>query len=151
VDQIRTLLGHWQEVEASRLAARHLAAAMAEAHLRNGHDVVVPQYLGRLPFIETLEAIAQQTGSRFREVTLAASEDTTVERFRARRHDLAVAGQDHPQAEVDAREVTKEIADALRRLDAIRTARPGTIVVAATRDVDATYRALDAALATTYR
>jgi hypothetical protein len=147
VDQIRTMLGRWEEAETSRLAARHLAAAMAETHLRNGHDVVIPQLLGRLPFLETLDGIVQKTGSRLVEVILAASEATTIERFRTRRHDLAAAGQDHPQSEVDAREITREIADALRRLDAVRLARPRTIVVAATRDVDSTYRALEAALA----
>jgi predicted kinase len=138
-------------MEASRLAARHLAAAMAEAHLRAGHDVVVPQLLGRLPFIESLEAIAQQTGSRFHEVILLADEATIVQRFRARRLDLATSGEPHPEADVDARDVAKEIADALRSLDGIRAARPGTIVIAATREVGATYRALEAALAGTDR
>jgi hypothetical protein len=147
IDGIRTWLGRWQEVETSRLAARHLAAAMAEAHLRDGHDVVVPQLLGRLPFIGTLEGIAQRTGSRFCEVVLLASEAIAVERFRARRHDLATGGLDHPEADVDDRDVAREIADAVRALDAVRAARPRTIAIAATRDVDATYRALEAALA----
>jgi hypothetical protein len=117
---------------------------MAETHLRDGHDVVVPQFLGRLPFIDTLDAIAQQTGSTFREVILMASHATVVERFRARRADLATAGRAHPQADVDPRDIAREIADALKSLDAVRAARPRTIVVAATRDADATYRALSA-------
>jgi hypothetical protein len=33
---------------------------MAAAHLRAGHDVVVPQYLGRTGFIESLEALARR-------------------------------------------------------------------------------------------
>jgi len=144
---VRTSLGRWQEVDASKLAARHLAAAMAEAHLRDGHDVVVPQLLGRLPFIHTLEAIAHQTGSRFLEVILLASEDVVVERFRARRDELATTGQAHPQADVGAKDVTKEIAGALRSLESIRAARPATITIAANRDVDATYRALMAVVA----
>jgi predicted kinase len=144
VDGIRTALGRWDEVEGSRLAARRLAAAMAEAHLRDGHDVVVPQFLGRLPFIDTLDAIAQQTGSSFREVILGADDDAIVERFRARRSDLAAMGHAHPQADVDARDIAREIAAAQRSLDVVRAARPGTILVAATRDADATYRALSA-------
>ena len=74
---------------------------MAEAHLRDGHDVVVPQFLGRLPFIDTLAGIAQQTGSTFREVILRADDDAIVERFRARRSDLAAMGHAHPQEDVD--------------------------------------------------
>jgi hypothetical protein len=131
-------------VDASKLAARRLAAALADAHLREGHDVVVPQYLGRLPFIDTLAAVAQHTGSTFREVILVAEEAVVIQRFRARRADLARAGQAHPEADVDARDVAKEIAAALKRLAAIRAARPGTLAVAATRDADATYRALSA-------
>jgi len=144
IDEIRTSLGGWEEAETSRLAARRLAAAMAEAHLRDGHDVVVPQFLGRLPFIHTLESIAHLTDSTFREVILMASDAAVVERFRARRADLAATGQGHPQADVDARDVAKEIASARRSLDAVRAARPGTIAVSATRDADATYRALSA-------
>jgi hypothetical protein len=117
---------------------------MAEAHLREGHDVVVPQFLGRLQFIEALESIAHLTGSAFREVILVASHATVVERFRARRSDLAATGQGHPEVDVDERNVAKEIANALKSLDAVRAARPGTIAVAATRDADATYRALSA-------
>lgn len=121
---------------------------MAEAHLRDGHDVVVPQYLGRMVFIETLEATAQRTGSRFREVILLADEAVVVQRFRARRHELATSDEAHPEADVEDRDVAREIADALRALDAVRAARPTTVAVAATRDADATYRALEAALAT---
>jgi hypothetical protein len=131
-------------VEASRLAARRLAAALADRHLRDGHDVVVPQYLGRLPFIETLEGVAQQTGSTFREVIVLADDDVVIERFRARRAELAATGSHHPEADVDGRAVAREIADARKNLTEIRAARPGTLVVAATRDVDATYRALSA-------
>jgi len=144
IDELRTWLGGWQAAEASRLAARRLAAALAERHLRDGCDVVVPQYLGRLPFITTLEAVAHQTESTFREVIVMADESVVVERFRARRADLVAMGHPHPEAEVDARNIAREIADARKRLEGVRAARPGTLVVAATRDVDSTYRALSA-------
>jgi hypothetical protein len=119
---------------------------MAERHLRDGHDVVVPQYLGRLPFIETLEGIAQQTGSTFREVIVLADDDVVIERFRARRAELAATGGHHPEADVEGRSNAREITEARKNLADIRAARPGTLVVAATRDVDATYRALSAVI-----
>ena len=85
IDELRTSLGRWQELDESRLVARRLAVAMAEAHLRDGHDVVVPQYLGRVDFIESLAALAQRAGATFAELMLVDAEPAVLDRFRARR------------------------------------------------------------------
>ena len=52
VDLVRAMLGGWQEsLQDSGLLARDLAVDMARRHLVAGHDVVVPQSVGRLPFV----------------------------------------------------------------------------------------------------
>jgi len=62
IDDLRTHLGQWATHEESRLLARDLALALVECHLGAGHEVVVPQFLGRLAFIEKLEATAARCG-----------------------------------------------------------------------------------------
>jgi len=47
IDMIRSHLGGWKDVDESRLVARDLAVAMVQEHLRNGYDVIVPQYTWR--------------------------------------------------------------------------------------------------------
>jgi predicted kinase len=139
IDGIRTSLGRWREVERSRLVARDLATAMAAAHLRSGHDVVIPQYLGRTAFIESLEALARRADAAFCELLLMDEEATVFDRFRARRGSLAAAGEDHPQADLADEAVAGAVADAFRRLRAIRSERPGTIVIDAADSTEAAY------------
>ena len=74
IDQVRGLIGQWrdQALEAG-LLARKLALAMAEAHLASGHDVIIPQYLGRPQFIEELEQLAATLAVPFHEIVLLDS------------------------------------------------------------------------------
>ena len=56
IDTLRGQLGQWSDDPvAAGMAARRLALAMIHTHLVAGHDVVVPQFLFRLPFILELE------------------------------------------------------------------------------------------------
>jgi predicted kinase len=85
IDVVRAMIGDWLEsADSSGPAARRLALAMADAHLRNGHDVVVPQLLTRRAFVETLEATAMAAGAEFRELTLLDEREATLERARRR-------------------------------------------------------------------
>ncbi len=85
IDIIRHQIGHWlsRPTEAG-LAARGMAKAMAQLHLSNGFDVVVPQFLGRPAFIGELEAIAADTGSSFHHILLELPFDHAVEVFERR-------------------------------------------------------------------
>jgi len=85
IDSVRRLLGRWQEspIEAG-LLARAMTLTMAREHLRSGHDVVLPQYLGRPQFLDEAAQVAEQTGAQFCEFVLMDNRDEIVRRFQAR-------------------------------------------------------------------
>ncbi len=85
VDAVRSALGAWiDQPHESGLAARVLAVAMATTHLGHGHDVIVPQLLVRDTFILELEAVADQTRSRFIEIALIVDRDDAIRAFESR-------------------------------------------------------------------
>ncbi|WP_338024682.1 MULTISPECIES: AAA family ATPase [Amycolatopsis] len=60
VDRLRNLIGRRRDdPRAAGRLARGVALAAARTHLASGHDVVIPQFLGRTPFIEQLEGLAR--------------------------------------------------------------------------------------------
>lgn len=74
--------GSGKSTLAHRFAQDHpLALAMAETQLCTGHDVVVPQYLGRLDFVETLHDLAVGVDADFVELALVSNRDDVVRRF----------------------------------------------------------------------
>jgi predicted kinase len=147
VDALRMSLGQWRELDDSKLAARTLALALVDAHLEQGLDVVVPQYLGRPELIEALAAVAASHHARFVEVFLMDDKPEVVRRFLARRDELARSGEMHPEGDVPLGDVEADADDWLARLDQIRSMRPDTRLIAAGEGLDAAYAALLAQLA----
>lgn len=82
LDVVRGMLGRWRDdaVQAG-LLARAMTLEMARVHLRAGHDVLVPQYLGRPQFLHQVEALAAQEGAHFDEFVLMDGRDESVRRF----------------------------------------------------------------------
>lgn len=142
IDEVRSMLGQWQAHEESKLLARKVAIAMAEAHLREGHDVVVPQYVGRVEFVLPLEGVARRCDARFIEVLLDAPKAVAVERFRSRRQALRDLGEHHPQFEVPAGAVEAVVDDARASLASLAAQRSGVIHLRAGRELDVTYAEL---------
>lgn len=146
IDQVRRMLGRWRD-DASRagLLARSLAVAAAGAHLASGHDVVVPQLVGRVEFIERLAETATEAGARFCEVFLVDEGASIVRRF-AERTRLA-ADPTH----VDAHETLAGGEEELRawhdRIAALIPLRPNAVTISCTPgDIEETYSALLCAL-----
>ena len=78
----RRSLGQWGEhPERSGELARGRAIAAAERHLLGGHGVVVPQFLGRLSFVQRLEELAADVGAPFDHVVLMDDQRTATSRF----------------------------------------------------------------------
>lgn len=142
IDGLRTQLGQWDRLEESRTMARQLALELARAHLLSGHDVVVPQYVGRVEFIERLDALALTCEAEFVEIVLVAEPTVAIERFRRRRDALTSSAGMHPEADVGEAEVEHVVGDAVDRLAHICDGRPTTRQVPADADVATTYRVL---------
>lgn len=129
IDALRMAMGGWAEHAEFKLHARVLAFALARAHLGAGHDVVIPQYLGRPEFIDQLQAVAAETDATFDHVLLNDGHDAVVQRFRSRRAQLDADGLAHPQADVANGEIGVAVADAQRRLAGMTSSRPEIRVV----------------------
>jgi predicted kinase len=98
IDVLRSQIGGWQrDVGAAGVLARSLALAAARVHLLAGHDVVVPQFLGRVEFIERLSALAAEVGVPFVEVVLLDRKENVLRRF---------AERGDPSKAVDAAELS---------------------------------------------
>jgi predicted kinase len=146
IDGIRRLIGRWRERPAeSGALARTMAASMAAEHLRGGHDVIVPQYLGRVPFLEELERLASRTGSSFHEFVLMDSRENAIGRFHARAHDPELRTHHREAASMLAGD--EQLGEMYDRLAAFVAQRPqATVVATAAGDVDGAYRAVMAHL-----
>ena len=85
IDTVVSLIGGWRENFFGALSpARHLALAMAEAHLRNGWDVVMPQLVTSVDEAERFEAAAERAGAEYLEIALTVDPVEQVNRFRAK-------------------------------------------------------------------
>lgn len=147
IDAVRRLLGRWQDLpQESGLLARRMAIAMAAEHLLAGYDVIVPQYLGRLPFIEELEQLASRVGSTFHEVVLMDTRQNALRRFHARADDPDMSAH-HREAVAITTGGDAELGEMYDRLVALLGRRPRAQVVRTTADdVDGAYRAVMAHL-----
>ncbi|HEV7206174.1 MAG TPA: AAA family ATPase [Jatrophihabitans sp.] len=144
IDVIRRLLGDWKsDPHAAGLLARAIALAAARIHLVGGHDVIVPQYLGRPDYLVQLTGLAAETGAELHEFILMDTKDVMIARFRART--VAAAHPSH----VDAQEMLDRVGGVAQleamydRLLLVIAARPGAQLLPAREgEIEATYAEL---------
>ncbi|HEX3592916.1 MAG TPA: AAA family ATPase [Pseudonocardiaceae bacterium] len=145
IDRVRAMLGRWREdLPAAGILARDIALAAARTHLTSGNDVVVPQFLGRVAFIERLEALAHDVGATFHEIVLLDTRENLLRRLTER---------SLTSANVEANDTLDgglaEVSAAYDRLMSVIGQRPGARIVRVEEgDVDRTYRAMWNAVAT---
>jgi predicted kinase len=146
IDQVRGMLGRWREdAGAAGLLARSVAIAAAQAHLASGHDVVVPQLVGRVEFIERLAATAAEAGAEFREVFLLDDGPSIVRRF-AERTRLA-ADPTHVDADATLRDGDAGLIAYVDRIAELVPLRQDAVTIdCAPGDVEGTYQRLIDAL-----
>ena len=146
IDTLRGQLGRWSDdPSAAGMAARRLSLSMIRTHLEAGLDVVVPQFLFRLPFILELGRAASESGGQFVEIALISSPDEAASRFAARcdsrdpNHQDAVRLQQAPGAQ-SIEELYAAMLEMLRD-------RPGTVFVdSVPEDIAGTFAALQRAV-----
>lgn len=149
IDRIRCLIGGWHERTSTAYElSRVLALSMAETHLRGGHDVILPQFLGQVREIERFESAASNNAAAFVEVMLTDRKEECVERFYDRTVDRNTSPwNQHARLMVDANGGRSLLAEMHDQLGKILEMRPGYLVVPSERDaVDATYDLLAATL-----
>lgn len=136
IDVVRNLLGDWRsDPIAAGLTARELALAMIERHVAAGHPVVVPQFLGRADFIDTLAATAERAGVPFVEMALIVDRSTAITSFETR----TAASDDPIHADAAAMADATVVGQMVDQLDALLATRPQTHRVEVLRhDIDAT-------------
>ena len=81
-DEIITRLGQWRENISEAIECKQvLLIAMIEAHLKRGHDVIIPYLLGDPKDVQRFESIAHVNGARFYEVTLSVERGEAIGRL----------------------------------------------------------------------
>ena len=142
IDRVRSLIGRWRDdPHAAGLLARAIALAAARAHLAAGHDVVIPQFLGRLAFLEQAEQVAEQAGASFHEIVLLDTKENAVRRYTQR------TGAEDGPARVEDQEMIRqrvgpaELSAMYDRLMSVIAARPAARVVpTSSGQIDGAYR-----------
>lgn len=127
IDVVRGMVGSWlEEWQRSGTQARRLALAMAQAHLVDGHDVIVPQLLTRREFVDELQALAESVGATFQEITLLDAKDAVLKRLE---------GRSEPSGAFSARALVEKQGSSLeeaydRFVEALQS-RPDAVVISA--------------------
>jgi hypothetical protein len=144
IDVVRRLIGGWRDdFAASGELVRPLAVGMAKTHVSAGHDVVIPQYLGRLSEIAKFEAAAHQCDAEFVEVLLMDTRDECLRRFAARSEAPGDPWHREAQELVDASGGLSLLGDMYDRLTLVSRARPNAVVVPNPEGaIETTYRTL---------
>ncbi|WP_284749979.1 AAA family ATPase [Amycolatopsis sp. RTGN1] len=139
-DRVVCLIGGWQDTFFETFkAAQLLTLAMAETHLRTGHDVVMPQLATRVIDIQAFEDVAKRCDAEYREILLTADKAVAGARFadRAANGDAATKGIDAVLNGRGGIAVVERIHD---QLAAYLPQRPDCVVVATGgRDPGQTY------------
>jgi hypothetical protein len=127
--------------------ARSLALAMADTHLSAGFDVIVPQYLGRLGFIDELSGAAHRAGARFVETALWLDRDRAIAAFADRRATPSTQAHHDAAALVDRSEQTDPVGEMFDAFVRVVEQRPATRRVdVVPGDVEQTFRNFAASL-----
>lgn len=145
IDSLYRLVGGWREL-GGRVhdILRPIALAMAAAHLRAGHDVILPTHLGEAAEIEEFERIAADHGADFHEIVLLADRAEAIRRFERRTdltewdlHNRAIV------AELGGPDFLAALHDQVERI----AERPSVVVIRSEPDaIEQTYEALEKGL-----
>ncbi len=130
IDQLRPLIGGWhRDFAASGVLVRPIATAMARTHLEAGHDVVMPQYLGRIDEIVKFAMAAQQSDASFVEVVLMDDKDAAIQRFSVRGEASDLPWHTHVRQVVEENGGIDLLSRMYDELTAVVTERPHVRVV----------------------
>ena len=84
IDALRTMIGGWETFDDSPGLSRTDGLALITAHLRTGHDVVVPQYVGLPDQLERFRQAGVAAGATYVCALLTTTPEEAARRFAAR-------------------------------------------------------------------
>ena len=144
IDTVRSMLDRWLEAPTrAGVLARAMAIEMARTHLGAGHDVVVPQFLGRVEFVETLEQLCAECDAEFVELALVSDAAEVRRRFARRSADPQSDRHVEAAALLDLSGGLDALPSMCDQLLAVVAQRPRTrTIVVVDGEHDATYAAL---------
>lgn len=144
IDRVRALIGGWRDdPHSGGMLARAIALAAARVHLAGGHDVVIPQFLGRPEFLERVEELAREAGASFHEIVLMDSKDNVLRRFAERGRRTADPFHVEAQVIIDRSGGAAELAAMYDRLvDLVATRPVAQVIPSIDGRPDETYRRL---------
>jgi len=146
IDDLRRMLGGWLErPPEAGLLARRMAIELARLQLREGRDVVVPQFLGRPDFIDALAELCATEGAEFVEIMLRSAAGDDEARFRRRVADPKTPA--HHDATVLYERTNSTFPELCRAVLDVMGRRPATVTIWTVEgDVEGAYRNLLAAV-----
>jgi hypothetical protein len=149
IDQVRGMLGRWLDTPSEAgVLARNLALEMAGVHLRAGHDVVVPQFLGRSEFVLSLAHLCEREGAAFVEIALVSNAEDAIGRFTRRTETLQSPEHRDAALLLEKSGGSGELRQMYERFAEMIAARPSTrLVTSIDGQVEQTYRDLLEAIA----
>jgi hypothetical protein len=128
---LRQLIGGWRDrFAATGALVRPLALSMAATHLRDGRDVILPQYVGSLGEIARFESVADQEQARFREFVLMDTKERSLQRFEERCDNSADPWDRYVSEVVESAGGSALLAQMHDRLSAVIDARSAAVVIA---------------------
>lgn len=144
VDLIWHMMGQWEErlSQSHQLKLQH-AYKLADAHLSEGYDVIVPNLMETTEQHENFERVARAHQAVFREVVLMADKDTAIERCKARARRLGYEDGFRPGGVLDTHGRERRLAEMYENVIAATALRAGTVIIRPTEgDVAGAYRQL---------
>lgn len=149
IDVIRGQLGRWLDQPSDAgFAARALASSMIETHLAAGHDVVVPQFLARVDFIDELSILAARCDAPFVEIALVIDRAIAVAAFAERSRQPLDSTHRHAASLVAQSDSADPIGDMYDRYVELLGRRPSARTVEVARgDIENTVAHVEAQIA----
>ena len=145
IDMVVSLIGGWRNnFFATVSLARDIAVAMAETHLRNGIDVVMPQLVTSAAQAEQFEQAARRADATYVEVALMVDPNEQIRRFRMKAQESDVSSE--VERAVDAEGGDAVLTRIHQQFTEYLAARQSVLLLDVSRDAEQSYRALRQAL-----
>lgn len=141
IDNIWIMMGQWQASRPhSEIQKTKYAYAIADMHLSDGYDVVVPNLMESIEQYEVFEQIAAANKAKFKEVVLLSSPNDAVERCKTRARKLGYADGFRPGGVLDTSGRELKLISMHENMLAAIALRPNIVrIYSKEHDIEGTY------------